>query len=107
MQTLIHVLSSKNRSLRSAIGGDPKLSKFHLQVSERKKIGRTHGWAKLHSTLPERGGAVNIEWNGSSRMLLCRIVTRADRPSLIVGDLVNYLLARFRSSIDSVSVRPR
>ncbi len=108
MQILIQVISSGRQSLRDAIVNDPRLGRYNLTVSERKRPHRSHGWSKLHSTLPDRHGAINIQWDGASMILLCRVVTRGGgKPNLIIGDFVDYLFARFRRKIQAVNILPR
>ena len=108
MQTIIQVFSSSRRSLRDLVVKDSRLAKFHLSVSKEKTPGRSHGWAKLHSTDRKGYGAINIEWHQSSRMLICRVITRgAGRPNLIAGDFIDYLIARQRTKILSIVIHPR
>ncbi|MDT5293505.1 MAG: hypothetical protein QOJ76_385 [Acidobacteriota bacterium] len=108
MQILIQVISSGKQSLRDAIINDPKLDGYNLKVSEYMRPHRSHGWSKLHSTLPDRHGAINIQWDGASMILLCRVVTRGSgKPNLIIGDFVDYLLARFKRRIQAVNILPR
>ena len=86
MQILIQVVCSKGRSLRQEIVKDGKLDKYGLSVSEEKRPGRPHGWAKVHSTGYDRHGAINIEWDAKTNVLLCRVVTRgAGKPNQIIG----------------------
>ena len=107
MQLIIQVISSQRGSLRNRIVNDHKLEKFGFTVVEKKKVGRPHGWAKLHSSEPGRDGAINIEWSGRAKMLICRVITRGSgRPSRISGDFVDYLLARYRSAIVAINIGP-
>ncbi len=41
------------------------------KVSGKQKPGRQMGWAKIHSTRPDRRGALNVEWDSDTRILLC------------------------------------
>lgn len=108
MQILIQVICSKGRSLRQEIVKDRKLDRYGLSVSEEKRPGRPHGWAKVHSTSYDRHGAINIEWEAKTRVLLCRVVTRgAGKPYLIIGDFVDYLLQRFARRIITINIIPR
>lgn len=89
MQILVQVVCSKGPSLREAIVTDRKLDSFNLTVTEQKRQGRPHGWAKIHSSSPDRNGALNLEWDGDTSILVCRVVTRGPgRPNLIIGDFV-------------------
>lgn len=108
MQILIQVISSGKQSLRDSVVNDPRLESYNLKVSEYKRPHRSHGWSKLHSTLPDRHGAINIQWDSSSMILLCRVVTRGSgRPNLIIGDFIDYLFARFKRRIQAVNILPR
>ena len=73
MQILIQVISTSKESLRQAITNDDKLEKYDFKISEHKRLHRDNGWAKIHSTLPDRRGAINIHWDPKSRILLCRV----------------------------------
>jgi len=53
-----------------------RLKNFKLSVSEERKPGRPHGWSKLHTIDKEGNGAINIEWHQSTKMLVCRAVTK-------------------------------
>jgi hypothetical protein len=107
MQTVIQVVCKKGTSVRDAIVNDPHLMRFGLVVERQHQPGRSHGWAKLHSLKPEGRGAINIEWNPRTRMLLCRVVNRGGaKPSPVGGQFINYLLERRRRRIHSIVVLP-
>lgn len=108
MQTLVQVVCSRGKSLRDAIVKDSALSDFALVVIKEQDPNRPHGWAKLKSTANDRRGALNIEWDSDTRIMLCRVVNRgAGRPHLIIGDFVDFLLRRFRNRITSIHIFPR
>lgn len=108
MQTLVQVISTRGPSLRDAIVNDPKLETYKLRVVEKQRSGRSKGWAKLHSTEPDRRGALNIEWDADTSILVCRVVNRgAGRPHLILGDFVDYVFHRHRKRIEAVNIVPR
>jgi hypothetical protein len=109
MQTILQVICTPGESLRDAIGSDTAIAKHGLQVTKHQTPGRSPGWTKLHSCAePRRAGAINVEWNTSAAILTCRVVTRGVRkPSLIVGDLVNYLVTRFPGRIRALTLIPR
>jgi hypothetical protein len=108
MQILIQVISTSKESLRQAIANDAKLETFNFMVSEHKRLHRDNGWAKIHSTLPDRRGAINVHWDQKSRILLCRVVNRGDaKPNLIIGDFIHYLFARYRAKIQAINILPR
>ncbi len=113
MQTLVQVICSKGRSLRDAIVNDRRLDAFGFEVQKKQKPGRAPGWATLHSVgkdrkgFPKRG-ALKVEWDTQTRVLLCRVINRGKgRPDQIVGDFVYYVLARFRRRIEAINVLPR
>jgi hypothetical protein len=111
MQTVIQVIATGTGSLREKIMTDPQLGRFDLIPSEHQRPGRPHGWAKIHSETAH--GAINLEWHGRSRTLICRVVTKlGNKPNSIIGDFVDYLLARikavfspFTSCADELAVR--
>jgi len=108
MQVLVQVVCTKGPSLREAIVNDRRLARFHLSVTRQKRPGRQHGWAKIHSTYPDRYGALNLEWDADTSLLLCRVVTRgAGRPNLIIGDFVDYILRRYSRRIEAINIIPR
>ena len=108
MQTLVQVICSKGKSLRDSIVNDAQLADFGLLIQKKQQSGRQHGWAKIHSTYARRHGALNIEWDANTSILLCRVVNRrAGRPHLILGDFVEYLFHRFRRRIEAVNIIPR
>ena len=105
MQTVIQVVARGSRSLRDTIVNDAKkLGRFHLEVSEQKRQNRAPGWAKIH--MPGERGAINLQWHGESRTLICWIVTRGDPPDPIAGAFTNYLLAAHRKKIQSIQIIP-
>lgn len=106
MQTLIHVICRGGTSLRDAIVRDAKIEEYHLVVSETKRMDRSHGWSKIHSTLDRGYGAVNVQWVPASSLLLCRVVTRGRDPGPITGQFTGYLVSRFRKRIQAVHIAP-
>ena len=108
MQILIQTICTKGRSLREAIASDARIGRHDLEVVQQKRAGRQRGWAKLKSTLPDRHGAINLEWDANTNVLISRVVTRGKgRPNLIVGDYIDYLLARHARRIQAINVIPR
>lgn len=72
------------------------------------KPGRSPGWAKLRSTLEDRQGSLNIEWDAGANVLQCRVVNRGSgRPNLIVGDFLDYVLRYYRRCIRCIVISPR
>ena len=104
MQTVIQVISAGTRSLRDTIVNDKRLERFGLVVAEQKRQTRAPGWAKIH--MPGQLGAINIQWHGASRTLICRIVTRGGKPDAIAGAFTNYLLARLSRQIHLIQIIP-
>ncbi len=105
MQTLVQAICKKGPSLRDAIVRDPRIEDRGFVVSVVKQRGRTKGWAKLHSMFDDRRGAVNVEWDADASVLLCRVVTRGGHtPHLVVGDLVDYLIRKFKRRIVAIHV---
>ena len=108
MQILVQVMCTRGPSLREKIANDPQTGRHLVVVTLEKKPGRSRGWMKVHSTEAERKGAINVEWDARTHVLICRVVTKGGgRPNLIVGDFIDYLLARHRSRIQSINVIPR
>jgi len=56
--------------------------------------------------MPGELGAINIQWHGASRTLICRIVTRGGKPDAIAGAFTNYLLARLARPIHLIQIIP-
>lgn len=105
MQTLVQVICTKGGSMRDEIANNVNLEKSSLEISEMKRQGRRHGWTKVHSTLPDRAGAINIEWDADTNILICRIVTRGKRkPGLTIGDFIGFLLDNFKKRIIAINI---
>lgn len=108
MQVLVQVVCARGQSLRDAIAKHPKLDEHNLMVTEQKRAGRSRGWTKVRSTVPGRHGAINLEWDADTSILISRVVTRGrGKPNLIIGDFVDFLLRRFRSRIQAINIIPR
>jgi hypothetical protein len=105
----VQVLSGNGPSLRDRIIRDDRnLERFNLQVIRTKKLGRSHGWAKLRSTSDDRRGTINIEWHARSKMLICRVVTRGrNKPNSTIGDFVDYMLTHHRRRTEMISILSR
>jgi hypothetical protein len=108
MQAIVQVICRKGPSLRESIVNDDKrLDVFGLKVSGKLKSGRQKGWAKIHSTRSDRWGALNIEWDSDTCILLCRVVNRRKgSPELALGDFVAYLLRHYRRRITIINIVP-
>ena len=106
MQTVIQVITSGRGSLREKIMNDSQLGRFDLIPTEHMRPGRPHGWAKIHSETAH--GAINLEWHARSGTLICRVVTKSgNKPNSIIGDFIDYLLARHQSRILAVHIMRR
>ena len=108
MQTVIQVITSGRGSLRNKIMSDPQLErKFKLVPTEHRRPGRPHGWAKIHSAR-EAHGVINLEWHGRTGVLICRVVTKfGNKPNSIIGDFIDYLLARHQGRILAIHIMRR
>src|SRR6201987_3225463 len=110
MQTVIHVIATRRGSLRSQVMRGPLLQKkFDFIKIWAKQPRRPHGWAKIHSDR-DAHGAINLEWHGRSNTLIGRVVTKlGNKPNSIIGDFIDYLLARHQSRILAIHImrRPR
>ena len=108
MQTVIQVIATGTGSLRNKIMSDPQLEKkFGFIKVWHKQPGRPYGWAKINSAR-DIHGAINLEWHARSRTLICRVVTKlGNKPNSIIGDFVDYLLARHQSRILAIHIMRR
>ena len=105
MQTLIQVICSPGLSVRDAIANDARLSRHYFEVVRERKAGRYPGWTKLRSRAFGRRGSLNIQWDGATRILTCRVVNKGSaKPSIVIGDFVNYLLQRHRRRVRLITV---
>lgn len=105
MQLLIQVVCTRGKSLRDALAKHPKIGEHGLVVSRQLKADRYPGWTKLHSALPNRDGAINVQWNPHAGLLIARVVTRGKGdPGLIAGDFIGFLLRRFKRRVHSIGV---
>lgn len=105
MQTLIHVVCSKGRSVRDAVANDKNLEESGFHLLKEKQQGRKPGWTKLRGAREGRRGTINIQWNASSFILMCRVVNKgAGRPHLVVGDFIDYLLSRHKRRIRQITI---
>jgi hypothetical protein len=101
MEVLIRVICSGNGSLREAIVNDKKLENHSLYVSRHRTAGRNPGWAKIHSY--DLFGVLNINWDGSTKTLVCRVITKSpNKPDAIIGNFIAYLLTRHRKRIKTI-----
>jgi hypothetical protein len=108
MQVLIQTICTSGESMRVAVANHAKLKDHALKITEQKKKGRSRGWTKVRSTVPGRHGAINIEWDADTSVLISRVVTRGKgQPNHIIGDFVDFLIRRFRSRIHAINIIPR
>jgi hypothetical protein len=107
MQTIVQVISSNRASLREKLIKDKKLKTFGLEAFEMKRLGRRDGWSKIRGT-DGLQGVINIEWDGKSKILTCRVVNKlGGKPHSIIGALVTYLLACHKRRIQSIQIITR
>ena len=109
MQTLVQIACKKGRSLRDVIVNDTKrLAHFGLVVQKKQQPGRPNGWAKIIGNEPDLKGSLNLEWDASTSILLCRVVNKgAGRPDLILGQFVSYVFVACHRRIEAVNIIPR
>ena len=108
MQVLVQVVCTRGQSMRDAIARHPKLKEHDLKITEQKRRGRKGGWTKVRSSVLGRHGAINIEWDADTSVLVSRVVTRGrGKANLIIGDFVDFLLRRFRKRIQAINIIPR
>ena len=102
MQTLVQVICTPGASLRDAIANDAKLGRHYFEILFERKAGRSPGWTKLRSRALGRRGTINIQWNGATKVLSCRVVNKGSgKPNLVIGDFVQVLDQR----AEAVAVR--
>jgi hypothetical protein len=107
MQTPIRVHCTTGPSLRAKIAKDQRLADHSLYAVKEQQAGRSPGWLKIKSTEPNRHGAINLQWDAEGT-LRCRVVNRGrGKPDSIVGDFLEYLLARHSKRIIVVAVLPQ
>lgn len=105
MQTLIQVVCTKGKSVRDAIANDPRLERNGLKLIKERQPGRSPGWTKIKGVQANRRGSMNIQWNGSTSILVCRVVNRgAGKPNLLVGDFIDFLLARHHRRVRHITI---
>jgi hypothetical protein len=107
MQVQLQAFSRKTESLRKAITDDlENYSHEVLFVKEKLNPERKSGWSKVQGkNLP---GALNIEWDASSHMLLVRAVTRGgNTPHQLLGVFLDYLLERHGERISNINIQLR
>jgi hypothetical protein len=104
MQTVIQVLCNGKKSLRDVIVSDKNIEGYQLRLISKKRQNRNPGWTKIKGTKGQHGG-INIEWSGSSQTLTCRVVTKKpNKPNKIVGNFIDYLIARHSRKIVTVLI---
>ena len=108
MQTVVQVITTGRGSLRNKIMSDAQLEKkFGFIKVWAKQPGRPHGWAKIHSAR-EAHGVINLEWHSRTGVLICRVVTKlGNKPNSIIGDFIDYLLARHSSRTLAIYIMRR
>jgi hypothetical protein len=103
VQTIVQVICSKGPSLREKIAKDAALERSGLCVLREKQALRSPGWMKVVG-IEGQAGAINVEWDADTSVLICRVITRGANPSEIIGDLVRYILDRHRRRVRAIQV---
>jgi hypothetical protein len=107
MQTVIHIYCTSGPSIRVAISRDARLEDYSFEVGKAQQPGRAPGWLKLYSTEADRHGALNVQWDSATAVLKCRVVNRGEgKPNLIIGDFLDYILARYRKRVRVITILP-
>jgi len=108
MQRVIQVVATGTGSLRNKIMSDLQLETgFGFIKIWHKQPGLSAWLAKIHSARDVHG-AINLEWHARSRTLICRVATKLrNKPNSIIGDFVDYLLARNQSRILAIHIMRR
>ncbi len=108
MQTLLQVICKgrQKTSLRTTIAADKALTKFNLQCTLFKRTDRPEGWTKIHSLRPQASGAINMQWDGETKVLTLRIITRKGNPGPIMADFLDYLFHKKRAIVKAVNIYP-
>jgi len=101
VEILLRVICTPDGSLREKIVSDKYIKNYNLIISKKKTAGRNPGWAKIHSS--DRPGVLNIHWESSTKIFVCRAVTKyPNKPDSIIGDFIAYLFARNRNRIKAI-----
>ncbi len=75
-----------------------------LYVDEFRDAERRPGWAKIKAKGVH--GAVNLEWDGSQRMLTARAIAKqGHRPHQLMAIFAAYLLERHGRRLDSINIQ--
>jgi hypothetical protein len=104
MQTPIQVFCKGNQSsLRKKIANDGLLNQYNLYVVEHKNFYRSSGWLKIKGD--GTNGALNIEWDGKTKILWTRVVNKGQgKPNRLAGDFVSYLLGRHSKIVKAIHI---
>lgn len=101
MEIILRIICTRDGSLREKIAADKRLKDFSLTVTKHKMTGRNPGWAKIHSH--QHPGAININWDKTTNILVCRAVTRGfNKADGILGTFIAYVFARHRKRIKAI-----
>ncbi|UCG15747.1 MAG: hypothetical protein JSV19_10675 [Phycisphaerales bacterium] len=93
------------QSLRTLVAQDLNRGKHEpLYVEEFKDLERSPGWAKIKArAIP---GAINLEWDGSQRMLTARAIAKmGNRPHTLMAIFLAYLLDRHGRRLTSINLQ--
>lgn len=105
MQIQMQAFSRKSGSLRRAITKDLDANHHReLYVKKGKITDRSPGWAKIEAR--DTRGVINIEWDGSQRMLTARaIAEKGNYPHELLGIFVAYLVQKYRKEIAAINIQ--
>lgn len=105
MQVQMQAFTKKSGSLRKAITQDLESHDHqYLHIMEGRTAERSPGWTKIGA----KGcrGVINIEWDGSQRMLTARaIAEKGNYPHELLGIFVAYLVEKYRKRIAAINIQ--
>ena len=100
-------IPSIDEAKASASSTFERMARARIRFPSPSSIRRPTRWTKLRSRALGRRGTINIQWNGATKVLSCRVVNKGSgKPNLVIGDFVNYLFQRHRRRIRLVTVLP-
>jgi len=107
MQTVIMVVTTGRGRCETRSGAIRSREEIQAGPTEDRRPARPHGRAKIHSAR-EAHGVINLEWHSRTGVLTCRVITKlGNKPNSIIGDFIDYLLARHQSRILAIHIMRR
>lgn len=106
MQVIIHAMATKGtKSLRSVITNDLENDNDQWIVVSKKNSKRKNGWATLKLREPSPG-SLKLEWDPKTMSLIARAITKKkNKPDLLIGSFIYYLLKCYGKRISSINIR--